>query len=83
VFAHGENAWELELLVKAGMPPPQALAAATRVAAKTIGRDEDLGRVQEGFVADLVLLRADPLADISALRKVAVVIKGGAIACEK
>lgn len=83
VFPHGENAWELELLVKGGMKPQEALAAATSIAAKVIGRENDLGRIEEGFIADLVLLRGDALAGISALRQVAIVVKDGAIATDK
>jgi len=76
VFAHGDNARELELMVGYGMTPAQALAAATRVAAQVLDRP-DLGVVEEGATADLVVLDGDPLADISAVRAVRMVVKEG------
>lgn len=79
VFAHGDNARELELMVEYGMTPAQALAAATRAAAEVLDRD-DLGVIKEGATADLVVLDGDPLADISAVRKVRLVIKEGRVA---
>lgn len=78
VFAHGDNARELELLVRNGMTPAQALNAATRGAAAVLGK-KDLGKIETGCIADLVLLGHDPLADISAVRDVRAVIQGGAI----
>ncbi|HTW85997.1 MAG TPA: amidohydrolase family protein [Candidatus Sulfotelmatobacter sp.] len=78
VFPHGQNARELELLVAHGMTPAEALVAATRTAAKVLRRD-DLGIVREGATADLVAVDGDPTADISALRRVRRVWKGGAV----
>ena len=69
VFTHGDNARELELLVEAGMTPAQALAAATSVAAKVLGRNE-LGRIAKGARPGLVVLANDPLQDVKALRTV-------------
>jgi imidazolonepropionase-like amidohydrolase len=77
VFAHGENARELELMVDAGMPAPEAVRSATLVAAKVIRKEDQLGQVKAGFTADLVLLKADPLSDIRALRAVALVVVRG------
>ena len=76
VFDHGDNARELELMVEYGMSPGQALAAATRIAAEVLERD-DLGVIEEGATADLVALGADPLEDISAVRDVRQVIREG------
>jgi len=76
VFSHGDNARELELMVEYGMTPAQALAAATVVAAKALGRNE-LGTIRAGARPGLVLLRGDPLQDVHNLRKVAAVIFGG------
>lgn len=73
VFAHGDNARELELMVEYGMRPAQALAAATTVAAKVLGRD-DLGRVAKGTAAGLLVLEGDPLQDVKHLRHVRAVI---------
>lgn len=79
VFAHGTNAREIELLADAGLSPADALRSATAVAAAVIGEERSLGRVAEGHRADLVVLRADPLADVRALRSVVLVIQGGRV----
>ncbi|HEY4102113.1 MAG TPA: amidohydrolase family protein [Gemmatimonadales bacterium] len=67
---------ELALLVRAGLPPLDALRAATSWAADLLGADS-LGRIRAGAVADLVVLRADPLADITNTRSVDRVMLGG------
>lgn len=80
----GENARELEWLVKAGMTPEQALAAATTNGAKLLGMEKDLGAVAPGFYADLVAVDGDPLADVGAvIRGVRWVMKGGRVVVEK
>ena len=68
---------ELELLVKAGLTPAQALRTATLNPAKFLDAADSFGMVQPGLLADLVLLDADPLADISNTRKVMAVILRG------
>jgi imidazolonepropionase-like amidohydrolase len=68
---------ELELLVKAGLPPLQALQCATRNPAQYLGRAHELGTIEPGKLADLVLLDADPLDDIRNVRKVSAVVKNG------
>lgn len=78
-YAQGGDALhsELELLVEAGLTPLQALQAASRDAAKEMGVSKDVGTIEAGKVADLVLLDADPLANISNTRKIdAVVLRG-------
>jgi imidazolonepropionase-like amidohydrolase len=79
VFAHGDGARELELLVDYGMKPAEALRAATAVAAKTVRLDDRLGAIQSGLLADLVAVIGDPTRDITALRHVKLVMKGGAL----
>ena len=79
VFPHGSNAREIELMVAAGMTPTQGLRAATITAAHILGKDKELGALEIGYVADIVVLRADPLADIAALRNPALVISRGQI----
>lgn len=68
---------ELELMVEAGLTPHQVLTAATRGGAEAMGRSADLGTVEEGKLADLVILDADPLADIRNTRAIHRVLKGG------
>ena len=68
---------ELELYVQAGMTPVEALQSATSVAAKVARVDADRGRIAPGLLADLVLVDGDPTKDISAIRKVALVLTQG------
>jgi len=80
---HPANAGELECLVKSGMTPMQAIQAATGWAAECLGQEAELGTVEPGKLADLVVVSGDPLADISLLRdikRIALVIKDGEIA---
>ena len=63
----GQNTRELGWFVKAGLTPTEALATATTTAAALLGMERQLGRVSEGFLADLVAVEGDPLADISTL----------------
>lgn len=79
VFAHGAGARELELLVDYGMPPAQALRAATSVASKALHMEKKLGAVKPGLLADLIAVEGDPTKDITALRKVKLVMKGGVL----
>ena len=78
VFAHGENALEMESMAAAGMSPAAVLIAATSGNARAFHL-ADRGAVKPGLTADLVALEGDPTRDIAALRKVRMVMKGGAI----
>jgi imidazolonepropionase-like amidohydrolase len=64
---HGENLAELERLVEVGYSPVQALMAATSVAARLLGLEKDLGTIEEGKLADLVVVDGDPVQDINCL----------------
>lgn len=68
---------ELELYVQAGIPAAQALKIATWNGAKYSDRLNEIGSIERGKRADLVLVDGDPVADIRAIRRVALVIKGG------
>lgn len=78
VFPHGDNAREFEVMVALGMKPADAIVAATKSAAELLGL-RDVGQVRPGFVADLVAVDGDPLADIRALQRPALVIQGGVV----
>ena len=79
VYAHGENVRELELMVEYGMPPTEALRTATAVNARLFHLDDRVGSVRADLLADLVVVDGDPTRDIAALRRVALVMKGGRV----
>jgi imidazolonepropionase-like amidohydrolase len=79
VFAHGDGAKELEMLVEYGMTPVQALKAATSIAAKSLHMEEKIGIIKAGLFADLIAVEGDPTSDIKVLRKVKLVMKGGTL----
>jgi imidazolonepropionase-like amidohydrolase len=70
---------ELEMLVRAGLPPIEALRAATLRPAEFFGLADEMGTIEPGRVADLVLLSADPLEDIANTRSVAAVVTRGTL----
>lgn len=67
---------ELELYVAAGIPPKDVLRLATYESAKVVKRDDRLGRVEPGYIADLILIDGDPTLNIGDVRKVRTVIRG-------
>lgn len=70
---------EMESYVLGGLTPVQALRAATVNAAEYLGAADDLGAIEKGKVADLVIVNGDPLADIKSVRKLTTVIKNGQV----
>ena len=83
---HPSNAMEIECLVKAGLAPLQALRAATGWAAECLGLERDLGTVEKGKFADLIVVTGDPLADVAVLQnpeRIALVLKGGELAANR
>jgi imidazolonepropionase-like amidohydrolase len=78
---HSEIALELELLLKScgTISSMESIQAATLRSAEALGKQDDLGSVEAGKVADLVVLNADPLQDLAAIRQVAMVMKEGAV----
>lgn len=79
VFAHGDNARELELMVEYGMSALEVLRAATSVNAEVFHLDDRLGQVKPGLLADLIAVEGDPSQRISEIRKVRLVMKGGVV----
>lgn len=75
---HYESTWqEMELLVQYGLPPMKVISAATRLPARLYGLGDELGTVEPGRLADLIVVDGNPLRRMSALRNVVHVIKGG------
>jgi imidazolonepropionase-like amidohydrolase len=76
VYTHGENWLEMDAMRRAGMPDAQVLIAATSGNARIFGLP-DRGSVRQGFLADLVAVEGDPSRDLSAIRRIRLVMKGG------
>ncbi len=79
VYPHGDNAKQFFYMVKFGMPPAQAIRAATSNAADLVGRSKDVGTIEPGKYADIIAVTGDPLKDVTALESVTFVMKGGKI----
>jgi imidazolonepropionase-like amidohydrolase len=83
---HGKNAKELEVFVNYGASEMQAIEAATSVAARVLGLEEELGTVEAGKVADVIVVKKDPLEDIKILQEsenINLVIKNGQIVVDR
>jgi imidazolonepropionase-like amidohydrolase len=78
VFAHGDNAREMLLMVDYGMKPLQVLRSATSVNAQVFGLSK-LGNIKPGYLADLVAVKGNPVDDIKLMKQVCLVMKDGAI----
>ena len=77
VSKHGRNADEFELMVKYGMPPVEALKAATVNAADLLGLSSEVGTIEAGKSADIIAVAGDPLQDVTVLKKVDFVMARG------
>ena len=78
-FPHGTQAREFVLMVKFGMSPLAALQAGTLNGAKVLGWQGQIGALKPGYMADVIAVPGDPLRDITAVQKVAFVMKGGVV----
>ena len=82
VMPHGTNLRELGLMVDIGMTPMEAIIATTKTAAECLGWQDQVGTVEVGKLADIVIAKTDPLRDIRSLENrdnIAVVMKGGEV----
>ena len=79
VSAHGDNAQEFALLVRAGLTPLEAIQAATVGAAEHLKIANEAGRIAPGMPADLIAVTGDPLSDVTELERVRFVMKGGQV----
>jgi imidazolonepropionase-like amidohydrolase len=83
---HPKNALEVKYLVEAGLTPMQALRAATQWAAACLGLEREVGTIEQGRLADLVLVGGDPLDDVTLLldpARIELVVKGGSICADR
>jgi imidazolonepropionase-like amidohydrolase len=78
-FPHGTQARELELMVKYGMTPLDAIQACIVNGAKLLGWSKQIGKLQPGYYADMIAVSGNPLQDITLLKKVEWVMKGGVV----
>lgn len=83
---HGDNAYEMELLVEAGMTPMEAIIATTYTGAEMLDMENKIGSIEEGKFADLIVVNGDPLEDIKILRdnkNILCVMKSGEILVDR
>lgn len=79
VFHHGENVYEMELMVEYGMKPLDVLRSATTINARALHMENEIGSIKPQHLADLVIVSGDPSQNISDLRKVEWVMKNGVV----
>jgi len=77
VFAHGDNAREMEMMVDYGMKPIDVLRSSTSINATVFGYANKIGRIKAGSKADLIAVEGDPTVDIKSIRKIKIIIQGG------
>ena len=80
-----EQSWfhEAEALLDAGLTPSDVLVMATRNAARALGLEDEVGTLETGKRADLVMVEGEPDADLEALKNIALVVKNGAIVVDQ
>jgi imidazolonepropionase-like amidohydrolase len=83
---HGKNATELELFVRHGLTPMEAIVAATKTAAEACRVHDKVGTLEAGKVADLLVVQGDPLSDISVLQdqsRLLLIVKEGCVCVDR
>ncbi|MDP6560083.1 MAG: amidohydrolase family protein, partial [Candidatus Binatia bacterium] len=83
LFPHGENAMELGLMVQGGMPAEEVIMAATSTNAAILGRENTIGSLEAGKLADVIAVPEDPSKDIDRIKNVEIVVKEGSIVHSK
>ncbi len=83
VFPHGDNVRELEMMVEYGMPELEVLKSTTSVNARVFGIGDKLGMIKEGLLADILVVAGDPSKNVSDLREVVLVMKGGEVVLQE
>lgn len=79
VFAHGDNAREMEMMVDYGMTPIDVLRSATSINADMFGYEKEIGRISKDLFADIIAVEGNPSTDIKKLRQIKLVIKDGIV----
>ncbi len=79
VFSHGKNAKEFGYMNEVGMPVIECLQSATITNASILGYADELGQIREGFIADIVATKDNPIDDVSTLENVIFVMKNGVV----
>ena len=82
----GDNAVELEYLTRCGLSPMEALMAATKICAEALGLEDQIGTIESGKLADILVINGNPLEDIKLLKnrdKIRMVIKNGEIVIDR
>ena len=77
VFAHGDNAREMEMMVDYGMKPIDVLRSATSINARAFGYADKIGNIKTGLLADIIAVEGDPTLNIKNIRKIKLIMKGG------
>ena len=82
----GNNAVELEYLTRCGLSPMESLMAATKICAEALGREDQIGTIETGKLADILVINGNPLEDIKLLQNrdtIRMVIKNGDIVVDR
>jgi len=85
-YLMGDNAVEMEYLTRCGLSPMEALMAATKICAEALGLEDQIGTVESGKLADILVINGNPLEDIKLLQnrdKIRMVIKNGEIVIDR